>query len=207
MDLSKNEDIKKVCSLLNSEDVLKRCDAVECLAEYIENLHILNIVIKMIDDKNYLVRCEVADALFNSTEELVLEKLIFRLRKEKKSVVRMHIVSTLCNIIRKNNYNYNYINSLKILFKKEKSRRVIIAYLILFYSISKNKKYLNIALLHLNNSDYHVRCNVISLVNDVLDIGNLDIIFKAYSNRLKIEKVFCVKDFIEKSIKLINNNL
>lgn len=206
-DLNKSEDIEKIQYLLKSEDILIRCDTVEGLAEHITNPKILNILINMINDKNYLVRCEVCDALFNSEEEIVLEKLLLRLKKEKKSLVRMHIVSAVCNMVRKNKNNDRYINTLKILFNKEKSKRVIIAYLVLFYSTSKDKKYLNKALSYINDGDYHIRCNVINLINDVLDVGNTDIIVKAYNNRLKREKAFCVTDSIKRNVEYISSDI
>lgn len=203
-DLLKDEDMHKINFLLHSEDMLTRCDVVEYLSDYIDDFKILNIILKMLDDKSYLVRCEVCDALYNAKEEFILEKLILRLRKEKKSIVRMYIISTICNIIKNNKSYVKYINSLKIFYKKEKSKRVIISYLVLFYSINKNDKYLNNALMYLNDSDYHIRCNVINLVNNVIDNNNLNEIVKAYNNRLKIEKVFCVRDLIENSLNCID---
>lgn len=186
---------------LNSEDYLQRCDAVSDLAKYIDDFRVANILMEMLEDKNYLVRCEVCDALYGFKSEIVLNKLLTRIKKERSSTVRMYIISTIGSIIDcVNNKNAIY-EQLYILSTKETSKRVIIAYMSLFYLLNKDMEYINKALLYINDIDYHIRCNVINLLNEIVDNKNISIIINTYEKRLLIEDIFCVKDLLETSLK------
>lgn len=193
--------IEIIKNKLNNDDYLMRCDVVNDLAKYTDNIQILNILIEMLDDKNYLVRCEVCDALYGCKSEMVFNKLMTRIKKERSSTVRMYIISTIGSIV-DCIINKNLIyEQLFTLSTKETSKRVIIAYMALFYLLNKDIKYIEKALFYINDSDYHIRCNVINLLNEVVDNENISIIVNLYKTRLLCEDIFCVKDLLEKSLK------
>lgn len=186
---------------LNSEDYLQRCDVVSDLAKYIDDFRVANILMEMLEDKNYLVRCEVCDALYGFKSEIVLNKLLTRIKKERSSTVRMYIISTIGSIIDCANNKNTIYEQLYILSTKETSKRVIIAYMSLFYLLNKDMEYINKALFYINDIDYHIRCNVINLLNEIVDNKNISIIINTYEKRLLIEDIFCVKDLLKTSLK------
>lgn len=198
----KNQDeLEIIKNKLNSDDYLIRCDVVSELAKYIDNSQILNILIEMLDDKNYLVRCEVCDALYGCKSEIVLNKLLSRIKKERSSTTRMYIISTISSIVDETSNKSLIYDKLFSLSEKETSKCVIIAYMALFYILNKNIEYIYKALFYINDNDYHIRCNVVNLLNEVIDDENIFIILYSYKKRLLYENVYCVKDLLKRSLK------
>ncbi len=200
INLTNNDDIDKIKKNLQNEDFLVRCDAVHDLSKYNDDPYVLNILIEMLGDKNYLVRCDVCDALYNTKSKKVLESLVLKLKKEKSSTARMYMVSTICGIIKNIGCSSTIKIELMSLYEKEKSKCVIIAYMSVFYLMDKNKKFIKDALCYINDKNYHIRSNVINLLNDVVDEKIFDTIIHSYKRRLEKEDVFCVKELLERSL-------
>ncbi len=198
LNISNAADIKR---LLRNDDYLVRCDTIAALEMYNDNKEICDIIIEMLNDKNYLVRCEACEALYGVLDSDVLGKLMSRLKIEKSSVVRMYIVSNICQIIKSINYDFNIVDELAHLFNKEKSKRVIIAYLCVFYVMSGDKKFIYAILNYMNDEDYHIRHNAVNLLNDIVDKDNIEIVTSGYKNRLIREDAYSVRDLLERSLE------
>lgn len=196
---------ESVIKNLSSEDSLERWDSVDYLTDYVSDTKIRNIIIQMIDDKDYLVRCQACEALYGYVSAEILNKYIERLKNERSSIVRMYIISNITYIVNSNTIDTAFLyETLYKYYLKEKSKHSIIAYLALFYSLKKDIVYIYKALFYINDNDYHIRCNVINILNEVIDDENISIIINFYKNRLSIEEAFCVKDLLEDSIKTIS---
>lgn len=200
MDQKSSNSIKELMNELYGEDFLVRCDAVEELSFFIEEEQVLKAIIEMLNDRNYLVRCEACDALINTKSIEVLNILIFHLKKEKSSIARMYTISTICNLMKQVVYTEEVVIQLNALYSKEKSKRVLIAYLSLFYLIEKERKYIEDALEYINDEDYHIRINVINLLSEVIDNNIIDVVYNAYKNRYLIENAESVKILLLKEI-------
>lgn len=203
------EDVQKdlkneLIANLRSADFLIRCDSVEKLSQFPE-AEVLNVLIDMLNDKNYLVRCEVYEALSNFKSENILSILVNRIKRERSSTVRMYAISTICHLVKQISCNDNLIEELESLYDKEKSKRVIISYLSLMYLIEKNKKYIIKALEYINDIDYHIRCNVINLLSEVIDREVIELVCIEYNRRYLVENAQSVKILLEHEINELCN--
>lgn len=186
---------------LQSEDSLKRCDAVEYLSQFISDEKISKKVQELFYDKNYLVRCEAYDAFYDSHSIRTVEFLLNRLQTERSKIARLHIVTTINSIIKNNNLSDDMKEGLTKLYMKEKSSRVLIAYHGTMYLLNEDIKYIEKVLEALNDEDYHIRCNVVNVLYDVINNDNKKMILDAYKQRLVNESTIAVKSSLEKALK------
>lgn len=192
--------INEILMCLASDDYIIRCDTIQLLSNFINNLEIENIILEKASDKNYLVRCEVYEALQNSQDDNMIYKLSKCLKGDRSSVARMYAASALLVLIKKMGCPEKIYMELKKNFSKEKEKNVIITYLTLFYLIEKKEEYIVEVLNYLNNNDYHIRCIVINTLSDVLDDKNRNIIKEAYMKRYTVETTNAVRSLLEKNI-------
>ncbi len=188
---------------LHSDDFLKRCDAVEYLSQFINDEKISTKIQELFYDRNYLVRCEAYDAFYNSNSVSTMEPLLNRLQTERSQCARMHICSTINSIIKQNDISDDIKKRLLKLYMEEKSPKVLIAYYGTMYLLSKDVKYIEKALAALDDEDYHIRCNVVNILYDVIDNDNKKMIFDAYNKRLVHESSIAVKTLLEESLETI----
>ncbi len=186
---------------LQSEDFLKRCDAVEYLSQFIRDEKVSKKIQELFYDKNYLVRCEAYDAFYNSHSIRTVELLLNRLQTERSQCARLHICSTINSIIKESDLSGDMKERLTKLYMKEKSSRVLIAYHGTMYLLSKDIKYIKKILEALNDEDYHIRCNVVNVLYDVIDNDNKKMILDAYKQRLVNESTIAVKTLLKESLE------
>ena len=192
--------------LLKSEDFLDRVDAVEYLAQQINNDDIASFIIECFNDKNYLVRCEAYDAFHDSKNKLVFLLLLNKLKVERSKIARMYLVSTLCGIVKNIGMTESQKEFIEQIYKKEKALNVILAYDCLLYLNDGDVNRIYKVLGNLNSENYLIRCNVINLLRDTINESNICVISTAYRNRLLIEKTDSVKCLLENEIVEIQEN-
>lgn len=200
--MNHKDPIKGMIEDLKSEDFLVRCDAIENLASALGE-GASDFIVGMLDDRNYLVRCEAYDALTEIEPFKGIEVLLNHLRKERSSFARMHAVAAICVKLDFDNNPDDVVRSLKALFEQEKSTRVLIAYYALSYKIEKQDNYVDLALDHLDDADYHIKHNVISLLHDVIDEKVSQRLLTEYKGRYQIEESGSVKALLEDEISYL----
>lgn len=115
-------------------------------------------------------------------------------------LVRCEILEILGDFVRRLGCLPGMFEQIYLAYQKEKSKRVIIAYLALLYSIEKKRSYIAEILQNFNDNDYHIRCNVVDLICDIIDRENEEYIMQAFKERYLIEESLAVKSSIEKYI-------
>ena len=186
---------------LKCEDELDRCDAIEYLSSYIDDDSIADIIINMFTDRNYLVRCEAYEAFYGYKKRNIVDMLIYRLKRERSKCARMYICSTLNSIIQY--YEVNREQKQKILecYHKETKLNALIGYWCVFYQIEKDKRYIIKVLDHINHNDYHIRCNVVNFLMEILDDENKAMIELELNKQLEKEESLAVYELIINSLK------
>lgn len=184
---------------------LEKCDIIEILEDYIHIHQIENIILKSLHDKKYIVRCEVCDTLRNSRSVFIFNKVFRQLTKEKSRITRMYIISSLCSMCCNNNELIKYLDKKKIrsMRKGETSIRVLLAYNILYYIFTKDISYIKEDLKYINYNNYHIRCCVVNLLYEAINIHTYVIIYKAYVERIKVERVRYMCSVLEEGIDYI----
>ena len=198
------DSIKKLTKNLKNKDCLIRCEAIEELSDFPEEL-VYDLVMNMMNDKNYLVRCEAYEALINIKTSKGVDILLAHLKKERNSAARAYGVAAIGSMLKLSNYTNDTILQLKNMFQREKSKRVVISYNALFYQIEKEERYIKDALAYLDDRDYHIRCTVINSLREVQDDSVVDLIYHEYKKRLEVEESGAVKTSLEEEIQWIEN--
>ena len=193
--------IENTILALKSKDELERCDAVEYLANNINQDKIADVLLTCFFDKNYLVRCEAYDAFYGYTKRNVLDILTKRLCSERSICARMHLCSTICSIIVLIGCNKQIENAIRNCYTKEKYIKVLISSWTILYFWEQDRVYLNKILDCLNNKDYHIRCNLINLLCDIECMNINDIIKPKYQERLIIEDSEAVRIMLKNEIE------
>ncbi|MDD6735348.1 MAG: hypothetical protein PUE13_03430 [Clostridiales bacterium] len=86
-------------------------------------------------------------------------------------------------------------------YSKEKELNVLLSYWCMLYLIDKDKSYIGKILEHLNNEDYHIRCNVINLLADVEDDYVKETAKTEYCTRLMKEDCLAVRSLPEEKLE------
>ena len=195
--------MKKYKEALQSNDFLERVDAIEAISPNIHNKKIANTIIQCFEDKNYLVRCEAYDAFRKSSNKEAFLILIKKIGKERSICARMHLISSLCGIAANVGYEESEREYILRFYNKEKNDSVILAYECLLYIYDKNIEHIQKCLQLLNSNNYHIRCNVINILSDVIDKNNVSLIKKAYKKKLKEEDSLAVKYLLENELMIL----
>jgi hypothetical protein len=188
---------------LSSSDYLDRCDAIEYLSKYINDKEVASKLLTMFEDSNYIVRCEAYDAFYGYTDTDITQVLVKKLKRERSKCARMYLCSTLCSIIKLKGCDDNIKEEILACADKEKSLNVLLAFWCILYVIKKDIQYIYKVLDCFNNSDYHIRCNVVNLLYDVIDDKNIDVIVKNCKKQLGQEDSRAVAGTIESFIDMM----
>ncbi len=186
---------------LQSEDFSERCDAIEYLSQFIDDEEISKKIQERFYDKDYIVRCEAYDAFCGFHSAKIVETLLNRLKTERSQCARMYIYATINSIIRNFDISDGMKKKIKTFYMKERSPKVLIACNATMYLLSKDIKYIEKILSYLNCEDYHIRCNVVNMLYDVIDDDNKKLIADAYKKRLLNEPAGAVADSLKKALE------
>lgn len=193
----------KYTKMLSSSDSLDRADAIEALAKDIDNEKIKDLIKEHVNDRNYLVRCEVYEALGSCNDISLLEILAERLKSEKNKIAKMYLISAIADTIDKQNATDKIVQQINNARQKEENINALLAYECLYYKIDGKTEHVKNVLQELNNTDYHIRCNVINLLADIIDSVNKKIIIDAYKLHLQNGDVLCVTELLNDEIARI----
>jgi len=188
---------RRMLNKLNDIDEIERCDAIEYLSSFLEDDEIAIELLNMFNDRNYLVRCEAYDAFYGYNKKNIINNLIEKLQREKSKYARMYICSTLSSIVKFFPLTKKQNEAFLFCYIKEKEVNVLIGFWTILYLIEKNEKYVIEILNCINHNDYHIRCNAINFLYEVIDDKNKNLIIAAVNKRLNNEEAKSVKSLIE----------
>lgn len=153
------------------------------------------ILNRLSKDNNDYVRTEVFDSLsvFNDTNTVTL--LQNAIRTETNNLAKSYAIMSLGDVV----YSLGISNDFKEYVYKikscNKSKDCILSCLYCLYLFGENV--IDEIFLLLNDNDYHIRLSAISILEEIVNNDNLDIITSKLNDRLKIEDCSSVIDKIK----------
>lgn len=146
-------------------------------------------------DNNDYVRTEVFDSLsvFNDMNTVTL--LQNAISTDTNNLAKSYAIMSLGDVV----YSLGISNDFKEYVYKikscNKSKNCILSCLYCLYLFGENV--IDEIFLLLNDNDYHIRLSAISILEEIVNNDNLDIIISKLSDRLKIEDCSSVIDKIK----------
>lgn len=146
-------------------------------------------------DNNDYVRTEVFDSLsvFNDMNTVTL--LQNAISTDTNNLAKSYAIMSLGDVV----YSLGISNDFKEYVYKikscNKSKNCILSCLYCLYLFGENV--IDEIFLLLNDNDYHIRLSAISILEEIVNNDNLDIIISKLSDRLKIEVCSSVIDKIK----------
>lgn len=153
------------------------------------------ILNRLSKDNNDYVRTEVFDSLsvFNDMNTVTL--LQNAIRTETNNLAKSYAIMSLGDVV----YSLGISNDFKEYVYKikscNKSKDCILSCLYCLYLFGENV--IDEIFLLLNDNDYHIRLSAISILEEIVNNDNLDIITSKLNDRLKIENCSSVIDKIK----------
>lgn len=153
------------------------------------------ILNRLSKDNNDYVRTEVFDSLsvFNDMNTVTL--LQNAIRTETNNLAKSYAIMSFGDVV----YSLGISNDFKEYVYKikscNKSKDCILSCLYCLYLFGENV--IDEIFLLLNDNDYHIRLSAISILEEIVNNDNLDIIISKLSDRLKIEDCSSVIDKIK----------
>lgn len=165
-----------------------------------------DILLTMLNDDDYIIRASACDSLKFSLSVEVIDCLVALLH-DKNKIVRGFAALSIGDIQKKCNIStVETINLLEFFFKKEHSvwsKTAIARSLFLLGEYS----YESVLLSSINNRFYTIRSFALNLIIELIEnneyLTNKVFLYSALQERLKKEKILCVKNCIEKTIHLL----
>ena len=153
------------------------------------------ILNRLSKDNNYYVRTEVFDSLsvFNDMNTVTL--LQNAINTDTNNLAKSYAIMSLGDVV----YSLGISNDFKEYVYKikscNKSKDCILSCLYCLYLFGENV--IDEIFLLLNDKDYHIRLSAISILEEIVNNDNLDIITSKLNDRLKIEDCSSVIDKIK----------
>lgn len=153
------------------------------------------ILNRLSKDNNDYVRTEVFDSLsvFNDMNTVTL--LQNAISTDTNNLAKSYAIMSLGDVV----YSLGISNDFKEYVYKikscNKSKDCILSCLYCLYLFGENV--INEIFLLLNDNDYHIRLSAISILEEIVNNDNLDIITSKLNDRLKIEDCSSVIDKIK----------
>lgn len=153
------------------------------------------ILNRLSKDNNDYVRTEVFDSLsvFNDMNTVTL--LQNAISTDTNNLAKSYAIMSLGDVV----YSLGISNDFKEYVYKikscNKSKDCILSCLYCLYLFGENV--IDEIFLLLNDNDYHIRLSAISILEEIVNNDNLDIIISKLSDRLKIEDCSSVIDKIK----------
>lgn len=153
------------------------------------------ILSRLSKDKNDYVRTEVYDSLsvFNNMNTVTL--LQNTISTDTNNLAKSYAIMSLGDVV----YSLGISNDFKEYVYKikscNKSKDCILSCLYCLYLFGENV--IDEIFLLLNDNDYHIRLSAISILEEIVNNDNLDIITSKLNDRLKIEDCSSVIDKIK----------
>ena len=120
------------------------------------------------------------------------------LQNEKSNLAKSYAITSFAEVVFKLNLCDCYSALFSELLATEKSKLCRISYLYGLHLFGEDN--LDKILFYLDDEDYYVRFAVLSVIEELLDDKNKDLIFRQLNERLSVEKCPSVKDRITKLV-------
>lgn len=162
------------------------------------NRDVMNILFRLAFDKCECVRIEAYDSLSEFEYKEVVDFLKNALQNEKSNLAKSYAITSFAEVVFKLNLCDCYSDLFSELLATEKSKLCRISYLYGLHLFGEDN--LDKILFYLDDEDYYVRFAVLSVIEELLDDKNKDLIFRQLNERLSVEKCPSVKDRITKLV-------
>lgn len=162
------------------------------------NRDVMNILFRLAFDKCEYVRIEAYDSLSEFEYKEVVDFLKNALQNEKSNLAKSYAITSFAEVVFKLNLCDCYSALFSELLVTEKSKLCRISYLYGLHLFGEDN--LDKILFYLDDEDYYVRFAVLSVIEELLDDKNKDLIFRQLNERLSVEKCPSVKDRITKLV-------
>ena len=187
------EQFEILVNLSSDKDDFVRSRCAAQLANF-ENEESLNILMKLLKDEDSFVRTEAYDSIAIFENEKV-EKVLRKASKEEvDSLARRYAILSWVDVALSLNHesqtNIDFITDLKA---NEASDDCLLSCCYAQYLFG-DKNVLDSILSYLKNENYQIRCMALSLLNDLLDNNNKQIIKNAITLLLISENTVPVRD-------------
>lgn len=153
------------------------------------------ILSRLFKDKNDYVRTEVYDSLSVFNDIKAVSLLQNAIRTETNNLTKSYAIMSIGDVV----YSLGIYNDYKEYVYKikscNKSKDCILSCLYCLYLFGENV--IDDICLFLNDNDYHIRLSTISVLEEIINNDNLDIITSKLNDRLKIENCSSVIDKIK----------
>lgn len=162
------------------------------------NKNAMKILFRLAFDKCEYVRIEAYDSLSQFEYKEVVDFLENALQNEKSNLSKSYAIISFAEVVYKLNLCDCYSALVSELLEKEKSKLCRISYLYGLHLFGEDN--LEEILFYLDDKNYYVRFAVLSVIEELLDSENKDLIFQQLNERLSVEKSPSVKDRITKLV-------
>lgn len=153
------------------------------------------ILNRLSKDNNDYVRTEVFDSLSVFNDMNIVTLLQNTISTDTNNLAKSYAIMSLGDVV----YSLGISNDFKEYVYKikscNKSKDCILSCLYCLYLFGENV--IDEIFLLLNDNDYHIRLSAISILEEIVNNDNLDIIISKLSDRLKIEDCSSVIDKIK----------
>lgn len=153
------------------------------------------ILNRLSKDKNDYVRTEVFDSLsvFNDMNTVTL--LQNAISTDTNNLAKSYAIMSLGDVVYSLGISNNFKEYVYKIKSCNKSKDCILSCLYCLYLFGENV--IDEIFLLLNDNDYHIRLSAISILEEIVNNDNLDIITSKLNDRLKIEDCSSVIDKIK----------
>lgn len=153
------------------------------------------ILNRLSKDNNDYVRTEVFDSLsvFNDMNTVTL--LQNAISTDTNNLAKSYAIMSLGDVVHSLGISDDYKQYVDKIKSCNKSKDCILSCLYCLYLFGENV--IDEIFLLLNDNDYHIRLSAISILEEIVNNDNLDIIISKLSDRLKIEDCSSVVDKIK----------
>lgn len=153
------------------------------------------ILNRLSKDNNDYVRTEVFDSLsvFNDMNTVTL--LQNAISTDTNNLAKSYAIMSLGDVVYSLGISNDYKQYVDKIKSCNKSKDCILSCLYCLYLFGENV--IDEIFLLLNDNDYHIRLSAISILEEIVNNDNLDIIISKLSDRLKIEDCSSVIDKIK----------
>lgn len=154
----------------------------------------LNILLKLIGDKDSFVRTEAYDSITIFEAEVVEKALKKAIVDEQDNLARRYAILSWVDVfLSLNDATENDISFLKSQLNNEKSADCRLSYYYSLYLFGEETA-INGILSFLEHQDYYIRCTVLSLLSDIANENNKELIKNAVTKLLITEDTIAVQE-------------
>lgn len=153
------------------------------------------ILSRLSKDKNDYVRTEVYDSLSVFSDANTVQLLQNAIRTETNNLAKSYAIMSFGDVAYSLGISDDYKEYVDKIISCNKSNDCILSCLYCLYLFGENV--IDDICLFLNDNDYNIRLSAVSILEEIVNNDNLDIIISKLSDRLRIEDCSSVIDKIK----------